>query len=83
MQLGAAYAGTAIENSMFGAAHSAANPLTAHFDLVHGDAVGVMMPHVVRMNASGDPAAAERYARDFTPAICQRRLEAHLTARRA
>ena len=32
MQLGAAYAGTAIENSMLGAAHSAANPLTARFE---------------------------------------------------
>ena len=61
MQLGAAYAGTAIENSMLGAAHSAANPLTAHFDLVHGDAVGVMMPHVVKMNAAGDAGSAERY----------------------
>ena len=30
MLLGAAFAGTAIENSMLGAAHSAANPLTAH-----------------------------------------------------
>jgi len=78
MQLGAAYAGTAIENSMLGAAHSAANPLTAHFDLVHGDAVGVMMPHVVRMNASGDPATAELY-KSFYPGDLPARLEEHLT----
>ncbi len=51
MALGAAYGGTAIENSMLGAAHSAANPLTARFNLVHGVAVGVMLPHVVRFNA--------------------------------
>lgn len=51
MQLGAAWAGTAIENSMLGAAHAAANPLTAHFDVIHGHAVGVMLPHVVRFNA--------------------------------
>jgi alcohol dehydrogenase len=51
MQLGAAYAGTAIENSMLGAAHSAANPLTAHLDVIHGDAVGVMLPHVIRFNS--------------------------------
>ena len=51
MQLGAAYAGTAIENSMLGAAHSAANPLTAHFGIIHGQAVGIMLPHVVRFNA--------------------------------
>jgi alcohol dehydrogenase len=77
MQLGAAYAGTAIENSMLGAAHSAANPLTAHFNLVHGDAVGVMMPHVVRMNAAGDAEAAARYAEIFDGDLAGR-LEAHL-----
>jgi alcohol dehydrogenase len=51
VQLGAAYAGTAIENSMLGAAHAAANPLTARFGIVHGQAVGVMMPGVIRFNA--------------------------------
>jgi alcohol dehydrogenase len=51
MLLGAAFAGTAIENSMLGAAHAAANPLTAHFGMVHGEAVGIMLPHVVRFNA--------------------------------
>lgn len=50
MQLGAFYAGTAIENSMLGAAHSCANPLTAHFNVVHGAAVGVMLPAVIRFN---------------------------------
>jgi alcohol dehydrogenase len=60
MLLGAAYAGLAIENSMLGAAHSLANPLTAHFDIVHGQAVGMMLPHVVRFNAQ-DPAARETY----------------------
>jgi alcohol dehydrogenase len=53
MQLGAAYAGAAIENSMLGAAHAAANPLTAHFDIPHGQAVGLMLPHIVRFNADG------------------------------
>ncbi len=61
MLLGAALAGTAIENSMLGAAHSAANPLTAHFDVVHGAAVGVMLPHVVRFNG-GNPDAKRSYA---------------------
>ena len=61
MQLGAAYSGTAIENSMLGAAHSAANPLTARFDIVHGQAVGMMLPHVVRFNAQ-QPDAVEIYA---------------------
>lgn len=61
MLLGAALAGTAIENSMLGAAHSAANPLTAHYGIVHGQAVGMMLPHVVRFN-SVDPEARHAYA---------------------
>jgi alcohol dehydrogenase len=52
MQLGAHYAGVAIENSMLGAAHACANPLTAHYGLTHGIAVGVMLPHVIRFNAT-------------------------------
>ena len=46
----------AIENSMLGAAHSAANPLTAHFDVIHGQAVGIMLPHVIRFNAENEVA---------------------------
>jgi alcohol dehydrogenase len=61
MQLAAAYAGIAIENSMLGAAHSAANPLTAHFNIIHGQAVGMMLPSVVRFNAE-DPDARHAYA---------------------
>lgn len=60
MQLGAALAGAAIENSMLGAAHAAANPLTAYFNIVHGHAVGLMLPHVVRFNA-GDAVLGEIY----------------------
>ncbi len=60
MQLGAAFAGLAIESSMLGAAHSAANPLTAHFNVIHGRAVGLMLPHVMRFNAVL-PAAARAY----------------------
>jgi len=51
MQLGANFAGTAIENSMLGACHACANPLTAHYGLTHGIAIGVLLPHVVRFNA--------------------------------
>lgn len=61
MLLGAAFAGMAIENSMLGAAHSAANPLTAHHGVVHGQAVGLMLPWVIRFNA-GEGACARRYA---------------------
>jgi alcohol dehydrogenase len=59
VQLGAAWAGLAIENAMLGAAHALANPLTAAHDVVHGQAVGLMLPHVVRFNASACP---DRYA---------------------
>lgn len=61
MQLGAAFAGAAIENSMLGAAHAAANPLTAHYGIVHGQAVGLMLPHVVRLNGK-DAATRAAYA---------------------
>ena len=50
MQLGAAYAGVAIENSMLGASHALANPLTATYGTPHGQAVGAMLPHVIRFN---------------------------------
>ena len=52
MLLGAHFAGAAIENSMLGATHALANPLTAHYDLAHGVAIGVMLPHVVRFNGA-------------------------------
>jgi alcohol dehydrogenase len=52
VQLGAAWAGLAIENAMLGAAHALANPLTAAHHVVHGQAVGLMLPHVVRFNAA-------------------------------
>ncbi|MCS1407343.1 MAG: NAD-dependent methanol dehydrogenase [Verrucomicrobia subdivision 3 bacterium] len=61
MLLGAAMAGVAIENSMLGAAHSAANPLTAHFDMIHGQAVGMMLPHVIAFNAA-EPEVQAIYA---------------------
>ena len=57
MLLGAALSGLAIENSMLGAAHAAANPLTAHFQIVHGQAVGMMLPWVVRFNAEQSETA--------------------------
>jgi alcohol dehydrogenase len=57
VQLGAAWAGLAIENAMLGAAHALANPLTAAHGVVHGQAVGLMLPHVVRHNGPGFGAA--------------------------
>jgi len=51
MLVGAHEAGLAIEQSMLGATHACANPLTAHHDTTHGLAIAVMLPHVVRWNA--------------------------------
>ncbi len=59
MQLGAHFAGTAIEQSTLGAAHACANPLTARYNLTHGLALAILLPHVVRWNAS---VAAGGYA---------------------
>ncbi|OYW12106.1 MAG: hypothetical protein B7Z55_18565 [Planctomycetales bacterium 12-60-4] len=47
---------------MLGAAHALANPLTAQFNVTHGQAVGLMLPHVVRFNASRLPEVNEWYA---------------------
>jgi len=59
MLLGAHEAGIAIEQSMLGAAHACANPLTARYGTTHGIAIAVMLPHVVRWNAE---AVGDRYA---------------------
>ena len=50
MHLGSFYAGIAIEQSMLGAAHACANPLTAQYQLTHGVALAILLPHVVRWN---------------------------------
>ncbi|HEU4477300.1 MAG TPA: iron-containing alcohol dehydrogenase [Pyrinomonadaceae bacterium] len=62
MQLGACYAGIAIENSMLGATHACANPLTARYGTVHGMALAMLLPTVVRWNAN---VVADRYASLF------------------
>ncbi|HKQ49051.1 MAG TPA: iron-containing alcohol dehydrogenase [Phycisphaerae bacterium] len=63
MLLGAHLAGCAIEKSMLGAAHACANPLTARFGIVHGEAVGLLLPHVIRFNAdSGENPYADLVA---------------------
>jgi alcohol dehydrogenase len=59
MLVGAHFAGIAIEQSMLGAAHACANPLTARYSLPHGLALAAVLPYVVRWNG---PFAADRYA---------------------
>ncbi len=57
--LGASLAGLAIENSMLGAGHACANPLTARYGITHGQAVGWMLSSVIRFNGADPDAAAE------------------------
>jgi alcohol dehydrogenase len=64
MQIGAMFSGAAIEHSMLGGAHSCANPLTARYGIVHGAAVGLMLPHVVRFNGE---ICSELYAELIGP----------------
>ena len=59
MLLGSHEAGVAIEQSMLGATHACANPLTAHYGTTHGVAIAMMLPHVVRWNAE---VVGDRYA---------------------
>jgi len=60
MQLGAYYAGVAIENSMLGATHACANPLTARYGTAHGAAIAMLLPSVVRWN---ERVAGDDYAK--------------------
>jgi alcohol dehydrogenase len=59
MLVGAHLAGAAIENSMLGATHALANPVTAYFGVTHGTAIGVLLPHVMRFNT---PSVERLYA---------------------
>jgi alcohol dehydrogenase len=59
MLLGAHEAGIAIEQSMLGATHACANPLTSRYGTTHAVAIGVMLPQVVRWNSE---VVGDRYA---------------------
>lgn len=79
MLLGSHYAGIAIENSMLGAAHACANPLTARYGITHGVAVGLMLPHVIKFNSH----TVGEYYRELHPSslyerICELKTTANL-----
>jgi alcohol dehydrogenase len=83
MLLGSHEAGIAIEQSMLGATHACANPLTARYGTTHGVAIALMLPHVVRWNAEvvGDRYAELLRASGHEPggspgAVLAKRLEA-------
>jgi len=69
MQLGASLAGMAIETSMLGAAHATANPLTARHDITHGQAVGLMLPAVIRMNGTVHAQWYAELMREIDPLV--------------
>lgn len=81
MLLGAHWAGAAIEQSMLGATHALANPLSAHFNTIHGIAIGIMLPHVIRFNQSvvgelyGEMAESAGLCSATDPAACEKLAE--------
>ncbi len=69
MQLGASFAGLAIETSMLGAAHATANPLTARHKITHGQAVGMMLPAVIRFNGRQHAAWYADLIHELDPSV--------------
>ncbi|MDT0596224.1 iron-containing alcohol dehydrogenase [Glaciecola petra] len=52
MLLGACLAGQAFANAPVGAVHALAYPLGGHFKIPHGQSNAIVLPHVLRFNAS-------------------------------
>ncbi|MEO8100499.1 MAG: iron-containing alcohol dehydrogenase [Acidobacteriota bacterium] len=67
--LGAHFGGLAVENSMLGAAHACAYPLTGHFGLTHGVAIALVLAHVVEWNMA---TVAGRYEELYRGDLLQR-----------
>ena len=65
MLLGSMMAGFAFNSAVLGLTHSIAHPLSAHFNLPHGIANAIGLPHVMAFNA---PAAPARF-RDIAVAL--------------
>jgi len=59
MLMGSNIGGLAVHLSSIGAAHSMANPLTQHFNIAHGIAVGMVLPCVMLFNA---PSQVKKYS---------------------
>jgi len=56
MLLGSMMAGFAFTNAVLGLVHSIAHPLSAHFNLPHGVANAIGLPHVMEFNLPSAPA---------------------------
>jgi alcohol dehydrogenase len=55
MLLGAHYAGMAVESSTLGPAHACAVPLSSHYKLLHGAAVGLTLPDILDWSETSVP----------------------------
>lgn len=71
MLLGACLAGQAFANSPVAAVHALAYPLGGHFHIPHGLSNALVLPHVLRFNAS---AASAHYA-ELAPLLLGERLQ--------
>jgi len=82
MLLGAHYAGIAIENSMLGATHACANPLTARYGTTHGVAIAALLAHVVRWNwTAAESLYRELAGADIADCLANLAAAAGLSAR--
>ena len=70
MLIGAYFGGLAIENSMLGATHACATPLTTHYEIPHGVAIALVLAEVVEWNQG----VAGRYYDDLNAGGLARRL---------
>lgn len=61
MSLGSLQAGLAFSNTRTTACHSISYPMTLHFHIAHGQAVGITLPEVLRLNAEVQPERSARY----------------------
>ncbi|MHB8770268.1 MAG: iron-containing alcohol dehydrogenase [Syntrophales bacterium] len=63
MSLGSLYAGISLANAGVGAVHALAYPLGGQFNVPHGIANGILLPHVMEFNAPGDVCKFAEVAR--------------------
>lgn len=66
--IGSHFGGLAVENSMLGATHACATPLSTHYDLPHGVAIALMLARVVEFNRP----VAGRYYDELAPGLAER-----------
>lgn len=59
--LGSLQAGLAFSNTRTTACHSISYPMTLHFNVLHGQAVGITLPEVLLLDAEVQPERVARY----------------------